>query len=1048
MKRAKSLLCLILITCFLLSQAILAQSVRGSIAGQIVDASKKPVPAAQITVVEEETNRSRTVTADRQGVFSITFIPPGWYRIDVNGAGFQRNTSQRVNLRVNQEIWIEIPMLPEKSTEHVDVTASRDLLKTESATLSTVIPNRDIQGLPLDGRNFYELSLLVPGAVPAAQGSAGSVRGDFALNVNGAREDSNNFLLDGVFNGDPKLNGFAVNPPVDAIREYEVLTNASDASFGRNVGAQVNVVMRSGTNHLHGAVYEFLRNSVLDSQNYFAPSYEPSPKNIRNQFGASLGGAIVKDRTFYFLDYEGRRVREGITNTTNVPTALERIGDFSKSRLIPIDLFTQQPFPGFVIPKSRLDPIGLAISALYPLPNLSTPGQNFVSSPSLRDRDDHFDLRVDHILSKSSDLTFRYSFGDRDLFEPFAGPAYAAVPGYGNTVPRRGQNAMIGETHIFSPNLLNEVRLGFDRVSIAVNQENQNNNLNKAVGLPVVSSNPRDNGLSLINVAGFSTLGDEINNPQRGVTNHYELVDHASYARGRSLFKFGADIRVLQQNAFRDVESRGFIYFVGFTGNALAEMLQGFPSVSGAAHLDNPQHLRTQSYDFFAQDTWRIRPNLTLSLGVRYEFNKPPVDAQDRANIYDPATHSIVPVGRNGIPRAGFNSDRNNFAPRLGFAWTPGSTPKMVVRSGYGLYYDQSALAQSEGLYFSPPYFNSQLYIPLQQFPIFLANPFPANYPFPIPGSAFSFERNLRTPYMQQWNFSLERQIGNFAVAELAYVGTKGTKLIDGRDINQAAASPRQPNLRPVPQFADINALESRGNSTYNSFQARFQQRLHAGLSALASYTFSKSIDDASGFFASAGDPNYPQDSNNARAERARSDFDVRHRFTLSYSYDLPLPRNNILLRGWQTNGIWSFQTGRPFTVGLLPGVDNSNTGVPTLGFGSKDRPNVTGDPSLSNPSPARWFNTAAFAQSPYGTFGSAGRDILTGPGFSSINVSVIKNTTLRERATLQFRAELFNLLDRANFDLPGNFLGSPTFGRILSAGSPRRVQFGLKLLF
>jgi hypothetical protein len=607
---------------------------------------------------------------------------------------------------------------------------------------------------------------------------------------------------------------------------------------------------------------------------------------------------------------------------------------------------------------------------------------------------------------------------------------------------------MLSGTHIFSANFLNEVRLGFDRVSIAVNQQNQGNNLNQAVGLPTVSSNPRDTGLSLIKVAGFSTLGDEINNPQRGTTNDYEFIDHASYSRGRHLFMAGTDIRFLQQNAFRDVESRGLIDFVGFTGNALAEMLQGFPSVTGVARLDNPQHLRTQSYNFFAQDTYRVRPNFTLSLGLRYEYNTPPVDTRDRANIYDPATHSLVPVGKNGIPRAGFNADLNNFAPRVGIAWSPAAAPRLVIRSGYGLYYDQSALAPSEGLYFSPPYFNSQLFIPLQQFPIFLENPFPANYPFPIPGSAFTFQRNLRTPYMQQWNFSVEREIGRSAVAELAYVGSKGTKLINGRDINQPNASPQQPNPRPVPQFADITALESRGSSSYNSFQARFQQRLHAGLSALASYTWSKSIDDASGFFASAGDPNFPQNSNNVRAERGRSDFDVRHRFTLSYSYDLPLPSHHILLRGWQTSGIWSFQTGRPFTVGLLAGVDNSNTGVPSLGFGSKDRPNVVGDPAISNPGPAGWFNASAFALAPYGTFGNAGRNILDGPGFSSVNVSVIKNTTLFERATLQFRAEIFNLLDRTNFDLPDNFLGSPTFGRILSAGSPRRVQFGLKVSF
>jgi hypothetical protein len=285
-------------------------------------------------------------------------------------------------------------------------------------------------------------------------------------------------------------------------------------------------------------------------------------------------------------------------------------------------------------------------------------------------------------------------------------------------------------------------------------------------------------------------------------------------------------------------------------------------------------------------------------------------------------------------------------------------------------------------------------------------------------------------------------------VAELSYVGTKGTKLIDNRDINQAKPSPQQPNLRPVPQFADIDAYESRGNSQYNALQAQFTQRLHAGLSALAAYSWSKSIDDASGFFSSAGDPNFPQDSNNTRGDRGLSNFDIRHRFTLSYSYDLRFPSKNILLRGWQTNGIWTFQTGRPFTVTLLPGTDNSNTGLPGIGYGVVDRPNVVGNPHISNQGPNRWFNPSAFVTPTYGTFGNAGRNIFQGPGFSSVNISLVKNTTIRDAATVQFRAEIFNLLDRANFGLPDGFVGSPSFGSVLSAGTPRRMQIGLKLLF
>lgn len=1048
MKKRHSIATLILCIFLIPTCPSNAQSVRGSIVGRVTDASNKSLAGAEVKLVEEETNRERSVRAGADGRFVVTLLPPGRYRIEAELARYQKST-RMVVLLVNQEVDIEVPLLSERSSEQINITAEPGLIKTDSATLSTVIQNREVRNLPLDGRNFYELTLLVPGSAPAAPGSAGSDRGDFAFNINGAREDANNYLLDGVYNGDPKLNGFAVTPPVDAVREYEVLTNAYDASFGRSAGGQVNVVLQSGTNRLHGAVYEFLRNAVLDSTNYFAPKDESSPKDIRNQFGASIGGPIQKDRSFFFADYEGWRIREGITQTANVPTAAERIGDFSHSSLVPIDLFTGSPFSGGIIPASRLDPIALAIAALYPLPNRAIPGQNFVASPTQTDRNDHFDVRLDHSLSKSSDLSFHYSFGDRDFFEPYGAPgSSASVPGYGNNIPRRSQNAMLGETHIFSPNFLNEIRLGFDRVSLKVNQQNQDNNLNEAVGLPTISTNPRDRGLTEIVVSGFSTLGDELNNPQRNTINVYQLTDSASWVRRSHLFKFGLDIRRLQQNAFADVESRGLIEFVGFTGNALAEMLQDVPSVTAIASLDNPQHPRTQSYDFFAQDTWRMRPSLTLTLGLRYEYNTPAVDPQNRASIYDPATRSIVQVGKSGIPRAGYNADRNNFAPRLGVAWTPDRARHWVLRSGYGIYYDQAALAQGQGLYFSPPYFNSQVFIQSAQFPIILENPFPSNYPLFIPTGAFTFQRNLRTPYMQQWNVSVARQVGGWGVAELSYVGTKGTKLIDNRDINQANPSPQQPNLRPVPQFADIDAYESRGSSSYNALQAKFTQRLHAGLSALASYTWSKSIDDASGFFSSAGDPNFPQDSNNTRGDRGLSNFDVRQRFTLGYSYDLNFSSKRVLLSGWQTNGIWTFQTGRPFTVTLLPGTDNSNTGLPNIGFGVVDRPNVVGNPGISNQGVGRWFNTSAFVTPPYGSFGNAGRNILEGPGFTSVNVSVIKNTKIRESATVQFRAEIFNLLDRANFGLPDSFVGSPSFGRVLSAGTPRRIQFALKLLF
>ena len=1019
----------------------------GALSGAVSDAQKKPLSSASLRIVQEETGRERNTATNSKGEFAIAQLAPGPYRVEVVAEGFRKHV-QRFVLQVNQEIRMDIPMLAGRMSEEIQVTGSVELLRTESATLGTTIDNRLIQSLPLDGRNFFELSLLVPGAVTNAQGSAGSVRGDFAINVNGAREDGNSFLLDGVYNGDPKLNAVAATPPVDAIREFEVLTSMYDASFGRNAGGQLNVIVQSGSNAIHGTAYEYLRARGLDSTNYFAPKNEPDPEYLRNQFGFSLGGPVRKNKTFFFSDYEGRRVNEGITQTTNVPTAIERSGDFSQSdpRRPPIDLFTFAPFPGSKIPASRLHPIGKAIASLYPLNNRNVADQNFVSSPAQIDRDHRFDVRLDHALTRKDELAARISFGDRNLFDPFSGQGNSVVPGYGTNIPRRSQNAMLSETHVFTPSTINEVRFAFNRVALGAYQEKQGTSTNKSIGVPDISSNPRDFGLSYITITGYSPIGDEVNNPQHSVTNTYQINDQATWTSGRHLVKFGFDVRLLQQNAYRDIESRGFISFSGATGNALAEMLQGFPSVSGGATSDNSQHLRTHSYNFFVNDTWRILHNLTLSYGVRYEYNTPPVDPMDRANLYDPASKSLVKVGSGNVPRGGFEGDKNNFAPRIGLAWSKGGT---VVRTGYGIYFDQSALAPGEGLYFSPPYFNLKFYYsypPLVT--LFLQDPFPANFPFPTPSSALAIQRNLSTGYVQHYNFSVQRQLGKSRVFEIGYAGSKGTKLLAGRDINQPNASAAQQNPRPVQAYGDITELESRANSNYNSLQARFQQRFNAGLSVLAAYTFSKSIDDASGFFASAGDPNFPQDSNNVRAERGLSNFDARQRFSMSYSYDLPIARKNRLWGGWQTNGIWSFQSGHPFTVALLSDVDNSNTGRSSLGFGANDRPNRIASGAISNPSPDKWFDTTAFKTPAFGNFGNSGRNILEGPGLATINLSLIKNTVFHERWTAQFRVEGFNVFDRANFNQPDNFVGSPTFGRILSAQSPRRIQFGFKLLF
>ena len=993
-----------------------AQSHRGVIRGRVQDASGAVIVGASVIAINDATNETRETTSGDAGAYALAELAPGAWRLDIGAPGHKIQV-QRVVLAVNQEMRADAQLQVGALTDRVEVSAQVVDIRRDSPAIGTVVENRQILDMPLDGRNFLELALLAPGTVPAAQGSAGSVRGDFSFSVNGGREDFNSFLLDGADNVDPKLNTTGVRPPVDAIREFEVLTSTPDAAHGRQAASQISVVMKSGTNQVQGTAYTFIRNGALDATNYFAPKGEPDPEYRRTQSGFSIGGPIVRDRTFFFADYEATRADEGITRISTVPA--------DRSLILP------GPFT---------HPVGLRIAGLYPSPNRSTAVGNYVASPTQRDRTDHFDVRSDTAFGGAFDLMARYSFADRRLFEPFSGPGFSSLPGYGNDVARRGQNFVASATHILSPNLLNDTRIGFNRVSASVFPE-EGSTVNRDVGLPEPWANARDAGLSLITVSGYSPIGHEYNNPQSGTTNTIHIADTLTWTRGNHLVKAGFDGRLIRQDAFRDVQARGSLTFTGaFTGSPLVDLLSGLPTFTTLATVDNPQRLRTESYAWFVQDSYRVRPNVTLSAGLRYDLTSPPVDVDDRATLYDPQSGSLVPVGTAGLSRAGYDVDRNNWAPRIGAAWTIDEAATTVLRGAYGIHYNHSALAPSEGLYFSAPYFNFAAFFTSPLGLVTLSDPFPRNFPIPTPNPAFGFQRDLRTPFLHEFNVTLQRQLGATRVAEVAYVGSRGRNLIAAKDINQPRPSAAPLNLRPDPRFADITFLESRARSEFDSLQARFQQRYAFGCTMLVAYTLGKSMDDASGFFTSAGDPNFPQDSNNLDAEWGRSSFDVRHRLSVSFSYELPLD--------FTISGIVQMQSGRPFTVALLPEVDNSNTGRASLGFGGNDRPNVNGNTAATNQGPAQWFNTAAFSMPAFGTFGNAGRNILEGPGYQNVNLALLKRVPLRGRTSLQLRAEAFNLLNRTNFDLPDNFYGSPTFGQILSAGAPRHIQFGARFAF
>lgn len=1027
--------------------------------GVVLDPSFQGIANVEVRATREETAETRRVTSDGRGRFALPELSPGVYRVNIEHAGYGPFVA-RAELSMNQEFWLQVPLQLGGVIQAVDVTAPFIPVDFDTPAVHTFIDERQITELPLDGRNFLELALLAPGAAPPPQGSASSGRGDFALTINGAREDFNGFLLDGVYNVDPKLNTPSVRPPVDAIAQFQVLTSTYDASFGRNAGGQINVITRSGANRFSGSAYEFMRNGTLDARNHFAPKDEAAPDYGRHQFGGSIGGPLVRNHTFFFADYERTHLREAITRITNVPTLAERAGDFSQTLFNrPINFLTGQPFAGGSIPGAFQSPVGRAIAALYPAPNRTTPFANYVSSPTLRDDVDQVDARIDQSLSGGARLTARYSLSDRRLFDPFAGPGFALIPGFGTDVPRRGQNLALTFTHAPSSSLVNDLRVGYNRVAIGVFAENTTTS-NTSVGLPTLTSSPRDAGLSVISIAGYSPLGHEYTTPQASTSDTLQISDTATMSKGQHIVRAGGEWYGIRQSAYRDVQSRGFLTFInqGYTGNSLADLLLGLPVLTGGARLDNPQDLRAQSWSVFAQDDWRVLPSLTVSAGLRYDYVAPPVDANDRANLYDAVSGQLVQVGSGGMPRGGYRPDRNNFAPRAGFAWKLGGGERThVIRGGYGIYYNQGSLATAEGLYFNPPYFNLGVYFPGAGPTVSLADPFPASFPVFIPQSATAYQRDLQTPWMEHWNVNVQRQFGQSRSLEVGYVGSRGHALISARDMNQAPASPAPRNLRPNPLFADITLIESGASSRYNAMQVRFQQRPAAGMSMLLSYTLGKSTDDASGFFTSAGDPNFPQNSLDPGAERARSSFDVRHRLSAAITHPLPFGPDQFLgklgvvskaLFDTDLEAVVTLQSGRPFTVSLHPDIDNSNTGRSNLGFGNNDRPNVSGSTALPAGTADAWFNTNAFSMPAFGTFGNSGRNSLTGPGFCSINLALVKHIRLGTASSIDLRAEAFNVLDRVNYALPDAFFGSPTFGRILSAGSPRRFQFGVRAVF
>jgi hypothetical protein len=1073
--------------------AVRAQQETATMTGEVTDTSGAIVPKAIVMVTNVATNLSVRTETNNDGFYTIPSLRPGEYVVTVESPGFSRTALSGITLQVAQTARVDLTLQAGQVTEVVEVVGAASLLDSQTSSRGLVIDQKKIVDLPLNGRDYNQLALLSPGVLPTTPRLA-SVNFKGAFNVNGNRTFNNVFLLDGVdnisysnsFRGE---NVQLVQPSIEALQEFKIQTNAYSAEYGRSSGAVINATIKSGTNSFHGSVYDFLRNDALDANNYFSNALgAPKPERRRSQFGGAVGGPLVRNRTFWFADYEGLRDREGVPRVRQVPTPDEKAGLFSTSVVDPFAAgrpeFSRNSNGQWVIPRDRWDPVGAAIVALIPDPNV--PGSTiYASTPVTDTRQDQFDVRLDHQMSSEVSVFGRYSFVDTNTFRPSPLPGLAEGSfndAFGANL-NRSQGLALGMTWIVSPALVGDIRFGYSRGNYFTEPPNFGVDGPGQVGLLNVPSDPSiAGGLPKTNIQGFDAVGRHTSTPQFQTPRSINPRATFSWNRGAHFIKFGGEfLRV--QTRINDLNATiGRMNFENrFTNRAVGDLLLGLPSqLALTSYSVMDQHQDMQFY--FVQDDYKITPSLTLNVGVRYEYATPPIEKDNRLVNFDPSTGTEV-YAKDGdtYERSLIHPDRNNVAPRFGFAYMPAA--RWVVRGAYGVFYSHTVRQGREGMLgFNPPYLVDNL---LQSTasgaaavssaaPFVLRNGYPSGLLDPASLAPTIARRaqdpDQRTPYIQQYNVGVQYELMKDLVLDVAYVGNKGTGLPGFRNLNQREVitnpnGTQSAGARPYPAFGDIQWMENRVGSTYNSLQTRLERRFTNGLSALVSYTWGEALTDAPDHISTSGGGagfdtgtfREPQDGNNLGAERGPAEFDVTHRVVASYIWELPFGHGrrfgndwnsvtNFVLGGWQLTGIHAIQSGLALTATL------GGATVLNIGGERRARPNLVGDPELpaSERTVNRWFNTNAFAAfdpAPQ-AFGNAGVGIMRGPGSANFDFTLAKNFMFSEQRYIQFRTEIFNAFNRANFGPPNIARDSAGFGQILTAASARIVQFGIKFYF
>jgi Carboxypeptidase regulatory-like domain len=1133
----------------------------GSFSGTISDKSGSVVVGAKVTVTAQSTALTRDAQTDDTGHYLIPLLPVSNYTIHVEAPGFQPVESKDVRLQVDERREINFSLAPASVSEKVEVSGTAVAVQTSDPTLGQVITSTQVAELPLNGRNFVQLATLTPGTTQETNpdsffnggpSSEVSTRGSFSLSVGGSRASSTDWLLDGNDNNELTAGGIAILPSIDAIQEFKVLTYNYSAQYGTRAGPTVLVTTKSGSNNYHGSVFEFFRNTALDAKSFFATSTE---KFNLNQFGGSFGGPIKKDKTFFFVDYQGRRQRIGQNFFGQVPTAAMRNGDFSEPfagipqlynpystrstpwptgdfRLpfmcdsgmnpLPVNPDGTQAIgtPCNKIPQALINPIAQQMINLYPLPNVSgVLLGDFINAPSKKLDENEFDVRVDHNFSSKDSLFARFSYDQAVVFIPGGSPGFAEQNAFGSTqnIENHGRNAILSETHVLSPNTVNQFNIGYNRIFNYIQSFGSGTCAAQKLGIPGANLGGISCGLTSTQVGGgYWSLGDRGFAPFQGGTNVFTIADSFDMIRSKHDIKIGGEVRINQMNVRTNAFQDGFWIFnnswtssadsvaaTGVGGDNMATFLLGLPflALHDQTFKGETTGRRWKMYRPYIEDDWRVTRDLTLNLGLAWALVPPITEAQDRQANFDFKTGTFLIPGVNSDGRVGVKMDKTALEPRLGVAWKPFGSTKMVIRGGYAIFHDSSWNQGGQGLWENPPFFAESFFgsffpnlCPTALAPSgqssFCATagnlgttiPFGTGRTisdgFPIlsqPTDPSTFGGNLQSQNLdfklgriQQYNVNIERQLPGNVVLTAGYAGSKSSHiLIDGYNlnVNSPAACGTVPGytlgcgLGPTPrypQFGTIANANDLGKARYDSFQLKAETKsLAHGLYALIGYTYAKALDNgfSDGLGTTTGAAYFPLPGT-SRADWGLSQVDLKHSLTASVTYELPFGKGkqfgsgwsgpvNAALGGWELDVIEKITSG--FPLFLISSGNQSGVSFTS----NANRPNQLCNGRLDNHSVSEFFNTACYQDPPTGELGNASRTPLYGPGFVNTDFSAIKHFRLTEAMNMDFRAEFFNIFNHPQFFTPGQDVDSSDFGRITrTVNNPRLIQFALKLTF